>query len=249
MFASIEYRLLKHISPSEPRIMSGEAYAGKSKFRVLLGEKLTEELMGKDVIDFGCGTGEQAIELAISGARRVVGIDIQTSFLQIARDAAATAGVADRCQFATHPTEPADAVVSIDSFEHFSDPAAILQTMFECLKPGGAVFLSFGPTWYHPLGGHLFSIFPWAHLIFSEQALIRWRSDIRSDGGTRFSEVEGGLNQMTIARFEQLVSASRFDLGYMDLQPIRSLRSLHNSWTREFTTAIVRAKLTRPEQA
>jgi hypothetical protein len=57
------------------------------------------------------------------------------------------------------------------------------------------------------LGGHLFSVFPWAHLIFSEQALIRWRSDFKSDGATRFSEVAGGLNQMTIRRFERLIAA------------------------------------------
>jgi hypothetical protein len=47
------------------------------------------------------------------------------------------------------------------------------------LNPGGEVAASFGPTWYHPLGAHLFGVFPWAHLISSEEALIRWRSDFR----------------------------------------------------------------------
>src|SRR5262249_6321332 len=70
-------------------------------------------------------------------------------------------------------------------------PAAILLTMFDLLKPGGVLVASFGPTWYHPLGGHLVSVFPWAHLIFSENALMRWRSSIRSDGAKRFHEVEG----------------------------------------------------------
>jgi hypothetical protein len=69
--------------------------------------------------------------------------------------------------------------------------------------------ISFGPTWHHPYGGHLFSVFPWAHLIFSEKALTRWRSDLRDDGATRFGEVAGGLNQMTIRRFEELVADSR----------------------------------------
>ena len=76
--------------------------------------------------------------------------------------------------------------------------------MFDLLKPGGLLIASFGPTWYHPLGGHLVSVFPWAHLIFSETALMGWRSGIRADGAKRFHEVEGGLNQMTIRRFEQL---------------------------------------------
>lgn len=74
--------------------------------------------------------------------------------------------------------------------------------MSALLEPKGEVIASFGPTWYHPLGGHLFSVFPWAHLLFSEKALLRWRSDFKTDGATHFGEVAGGLNQMTVDRFE-----------------------------------------------
>ena len=115
--------------------------------------------------------------------------------------------------------------------------------MHSLLKPGGVVMVSFGPTWYHPLGGHLFSVFPWAHLVFSESALVRWRADLRSDKATRFCEVEGGLNQMTIARFERLVRGSRFKLETLQTVPIRALRRVHCHVTREFTTAVVRARL------
>jgi hypothetical protein len=119
----------------------------------------------------------------------------------------------------------------------------VLNIMHGLLKPSGVVISSFGPTWYHPLGGHLFSVFPWAHLLFSEQALIRWRTHIRADGSTRFGEVEGGLNQMTIARFERLVSASEFRVEILEAVPIRKLSPVHCRVTREFTTAIVRTKL------
>src|ERR1041385_4952904 len=44
------------------------------------------------------------------------------------------------------PAGLADIIVSIDAFEHFSDPAAILTLMGTLLKPGGALFASFGPT-------------------------------------------------------------------------------------------------------
>ena len=141
--------------------------------------------------------------------------------------------------------EPADLIVSLDSFEHFADPGDILSTMDALLKPGGEVIASFGPTWYHPLGGHLFSVFPWAHLIFSEQALIRWRSDFKTDGATKFGEVSGGLNQMTIRKFEKLIPASPFTISKLDLVPIRKLRPAHNRLTREFTTALVRCKMVK----
>lgn len=242
---ALEYRILKLIAPAEPGHMDGSAYAGKSKLRVLLGEELIASLCGKRVIDFGCGDGAEAVDLVKSGARYVTGIDIRQDLLDAATVRARSEGVADRCRFAMTATEKADAIVTIDSFEHFADPAGILRTMHELLVPGGFVAASFGPTWLHPLGGHLFSMIPWAHLIFSEQALIRWRADIRSDGATRFAEVEGGLNQMTIRRFEQLVRDSPFHLEHLETVPIRRLGRVHGRLTREFTTAIVRAKLVR----
>ena len=82
--------------------------------------------------------------------------------------------------------------------------------------------------------------------MFSERALIRWRDHLRSDGATRFAEVEGGLNGMTIGRFEQVVARSNFDVDFIEPVPIRKLRRLHNRVTREFTTAIVRCRLTKP---
>jgi len=223
--------------------MRGAAYRDKPKIQVLLGDKVIEQLRGKVVIDFGCGDGDDAIALAQSGARRVIGIDIRESALERARAKARELGVANTCLFCSDTEEQADAVVSLDAFEHFADPASVLEKMHELLHRDGAVFATFGPTWYHPLGGHLFSVFPWAHLIFTERALIRWRSDLRNDGATRFSEVEGGLNQMTISRFEHLIKQSPFSLDWLETVPIRRLRPLHNRLTREVTTAIVRCKL------
>ena len=242
----MQYRALKRVAPGEPTYMTGSAYADRSKLQVLLGAKLLEEARGKDVLDFGCGVGSEAVELART-AKSVFGLDILLPQLATARAAASAAGVADRCTFGTEaPAGKVDIIVSLDSFEHFADPAAVLDTMYELLRPGGRVLVSFGPTWYHPFGGHLFSVFPWAHLVFTERALIEWRNDIRSDGATRFHEVEGGLNQMTIRRFEKLVAQSKFELVALEPVPIRRLKPVHNRLTREFTTAIVRCALQRP---
>jgi ubiquinone/menaquinone biosynthesis C-methylase UbiE len=241
----MQYRILKRISPGEPGYMSGEVYKEKIKIKVLLGDQVFDQLRGKVVIDFGCGEGDDAVALAKNCARRVIGIDIREAVLERARAKAHQEGVERVCQFCTDTDERVDAVVSIDSFEHFSDPFSALMKMYDLLRPEGTVFASFGPTWYHPLGGHLFSVFPWAHLIFSEKALIRWRSDLRSDGATRFSEVAGGLNQMTIAGFEKLVKKSPFVVESLETVPIRRLRRFHTRLTREFTTSIVRCKLTK----
>jgi SAM-dependent methyltransferase len=210
-----------------------------------MGDQVFTQIAGKVVIDFGCGEGTDAVEMAEKGAKRVIGIDIVEGFLQTARQKALDAGVQNTCLFATSTKEPADVVVSLDAFEHFADPAEILRTMDTLLAATGEVLVSFGPTWYHPLGGHLFSVFPWAHLIFSEKALIEWRSAFKTDGATRFCEVAGGLNQMTLAKFEELVAASPFRFATLELVPIKKLQRFHNRFTREFTTALVRCRLVK----
>jgi len=242
---TLGYRLLRLISSDgETGYCDGRVYIGRSKIEILFGPQIWSELAGKVVLDFGCGTGEQAIEIAQRGAQRVIGLDIRENVLAAAREAAQAAGVSGKCDFVSATDEKADIVLSLDAFEHFDDPAGVLKTMRGLVKDEGCAMIEFGPTWYHPLGGHLFSVFPWAHLIFTERALTRWRSDFKSDGATRFCEVEGGLNQMTVGYFEQLVTRS----GYFRFQsfetvPIRKLRPIANRLTREFTSAIVRCRL------
>lgn len=245
MLTDIQYRILKRISPGAPGCCSGSVYQNKSKLAMQMGDDIFTRIAGKVVVDFGCGEGSDAVELAAKGAQRVIGLDIREDVLQTARQKALRAGVQDTCVFTTSTNELADMVISMDAFEHFDDPAGILRIMSTLLKPTGEILVSFGPTWYHPLGGHLFSVFPWAHLLFSEKALIRWRSTFKTDGATRFSEVAGGLNQMTIAKFEALVGTSPLKFASLELVPIRKVRHLHSRWTREFTTAIVRCRLAK----
>lgn len=238
------YHLLRRISrDAKTGYCDGSAYKGISKLEKLLGKQIWDETRDKVVIDFGCGDGEDSVEVAARGAMKVVGIDIRERALANARRIAAERGLTDRCIFATQTDEKADVILSIDAFEHFADPAEVLRVMRNLVKDDGCVIAAFGPTWYHPLGGHLFSVFPWAHLLFTEKSLVRWRSDFKTDGATRFCEAEGGLNQMTIRRFQAIIGASDFKFEDFEAVPIRKIHRLANRLTREFTTSIVRCKL------
>jgi ribosomal protein L11 methylase PrmA len=62
--------------------MDGSVYAGRSKVEVVLGPSIWAQVKSKTIIDFGCGTGEDAIEIAQHGAEQVYGIDI----LELATD-------------------------------------------------------------------------------------------------------------------------------------------------------------------
>lgn len=241
----VGYRILTWIAPGWKRgsAPTSSAYAGRNKLTRLLGEDILAQLVGKDVLDFGCGEGSESVALAEAGARRVIGLDMRETVLHKARACAEARNMGDRCRFVSSFDEQVDAVISLDAFEHFADPTQVLATMHAQLRGGGRAYISFGPTWFHPLGGHLFSVFPWSHLIFSESALIRWRTDFKTDGATQFSEVEGGLNQMTIRRFEELITASKFELEMLRLIPIRRFRYVHCRQTREATTSVVQAVL------
>jgi SAM-dependent methyltransferase len=214
-----------------------------SKLKVFFGEEIYKEFEGKTVLDYGCGTGWACVDLALHGAAQVIGLDIIDENLEAACKLAAKHGVSDKCTFTKSVSAKADVILSMDAFEHFMDPASILVNMSGLMKDDGCAIVTFGYTWYHPLGGHLFSVFPWAHLIFPEKALIRWRSDFKTDGATRFGEVSGGLNQMTIRRWEKLVSESPFKIVWQRIRPIRAFRWFYCRLTRELFTSTLQMKL------
>jgi SAM-dependent methyltransferase len=248
---AVAYSILKKLGRQAVASLNREpsAYRGRSKLDVLLGEELWSRLPGARVLDFGCGPGREVVELAAGGAREVVGLDIRREMLDRARDEAERAGVASRCRFVTDPSAAGevDLVVTIDTFEHFDEPAGALAAMAALVRPGGHLLIAFGPPWFHPLGGHLFSVFPWAHVVFTERALLRWRADFKSDGARTFAEVAGGLNQMTVARFRRILAASGLEVVRLETLPIRRLQRVHSRLTEELTTSVVRAVVRRPE--
>src|SRR5262249_50669360 len=145
---ALGYRVLRRISPCGERgWVNCSAYAAKSKLETLLGRSIWSEIAGKAVIDFGCGEGAEAIEMAQRGARRIIGLDIQEPLLETARSHAKERGVEDRCEFVTRTDERTDVITAIDSFEHFDEPGAVLEEMRKLLRPGGYVWAAFGPTW------------------------------------------------------------------------------------------------------
>ena len=247
---AVAYSILKRLGRHAIANLNREpaAYCDHSKLDVLLGTELWSRLPGARVLDFGCGPGKEVVELATAGAREVIGLDIRQEMLDRAREQAEHAGVADRCRFVADGSAVGDVdlVVTIDTFEHFADPAGALAAMAAMVRPGGHILIAFGPPWFHPLGGHVFSVFPWAHVVFTERALLRWRADFRSDGARTFAEVAGGLNQMTVAQFRRILDTSGLEVRRFETLPIRRLQRVHFRFTEELTTSVVRAIVRRP---
>lgn len=226
----------------------------------LFGEQFTLSVKGRTVLDYGCGYGHTVVSLSKSDVGAAIGLDIRESVLQSARRLAQDEQVGERCRFINafdtgaleSLRERIDVIVSIDGFEHYADPEAVLRQMGSLLRPHGEAYISFGPPWWHPYGCHLtfMGVPPWSHVLFNEDTILALRGRYRPDGARRFEDVDGGLNRMTIARFEQLVRASGFQVNNLDLIPIRGTKFLgRNRWGRELFTSIVRASLIKSDRA
>ena len=178
---------------------------------------------GARVLDFGCGFGLQAAALARRG-RHVTGLDLPRAIFE-ARWRELMAEHPTLCLTTEPPPHTFDVVYSCSSFEHFSDPASILQLMRERVRPGGKVVVSFAEPWYSPRGHHMDGItrLPWVNLLFPEADVMAVRALYRRDGASRYEEVEGGLNRMTVARFERLMRGSGMRIRSLRLFPVKGL--------------------------
>jgi 2-polyprenyl-3-methyl-5-hydroxy-6-metoxy-1,4-benzoquinol methylase len=103
------------------------------------------------VLDVGCGSGRYALALAAAGASRVVGVDVAQSMIDLAKEQAAAAGVANRCDFAVSAfldftsQERFDVVVATGYADYLEDPLPHLRKMVAMCR--GRVFVSVPKRW------------------------------------------------------------------------------------------------------
>jgi SAM-dependent methyltransferase len=190
-------------------------------------------ITAKRIVDFGCGGGYQTVSLALRGAAFVLGLDTNPRALSDARALARATSPTAPLDFSDRLSPDAagtfDLVLSLNSMEHFPDPVATLRQMQVALRPGGTILISFGPPWFAPFGAHMsfFTSVPWVNLLFSERTVMRVRSEFRTDGATRYEDVESGLNRMSVAKFERVVQEAglrRMDTRYRCVRGIQFLR-------------------------
>ena len=198
----------------------------------------------RDVLDFGCGFGDQAAAMAREYGARVTGLDKHLGFVTAAtRRYGHLARFTDRLDGRTF-----DVVVSQDAMEHFDDPCGALAAMGAALRPAGVILMVFGPPWWAPYGAHMrfFCPIPWLQLWFSEKTVMAVRARYRRDGARHYEEVESGLNRMSLAKFERIVRSSGLTViqrRYIGVKKIQFLTKV--PVVRELTTVQVAAILRR----
>ena len=208
-----------------------------------------ELIDGKEVLDFGCGWGIQAAALARANARQVVGIDLPRPILEAQWAERTNLGLKNLFYTTDLPKERLfDVVLSCSAFEHFSDPAYILELMRQRCKPGGVVIITFAEPWWSPRGSHsdFFTRVPWVNVLFSEETVMKVRSRYRSDGAKRYEDIEGGLNRLTLAKFTKIIQESGMKVRRLDFFPVKGLPLVSQiPLVREYLTAAASCILER----
>lgn len=105
----------------------------------------TGPLVGRSVLDVGCGEGGDTILLARLGAARVVGVDLSARAIELARRRAALDGVSDRVDFVNAPVETAalgdgafDVVWCNSILHHVTDDLdRVMRNLVRWARPGG----------------------------------------------------------------------------------------------------------------
>ena len=145
-----------------------------------LGAFADDHVVGKDVLDFGCGDGALSLYLAAKkGVRRVIGVDLNAEAVERARTSARARGL--QAEFLTGSTEALpvpdrsfDTLLAFDCLEHVMAPGPILSDWYRVLRPGGRCLIEWFP-YKGPWGPHMEALIPvpWAHVLFGERAMFR----------------------------------------------------------------------------
>ena len=117
-----------------------------------VAERIAVDLAdGAHVLEVAPGPGYLAIELAKLHRFQVAGLDISKTFVQIATENAAKAGVAVTFQHGDAAAMPIssdsfDLIVCMAAFKNFAQPVRALNEMYRVLKdPGKAVIIDLRP--------------------------------------------------------------------------------------------------------
>lgn len=236
---SVEYEKAYTLDQFMSRVVSGSP----------LGRDLPT-LIGKEVLELGCGHGGVTCYLASLGAKRAVGIDINTDNFSHGLELASKFKgglpvelMEMNCMNLTFEEESFDAVYADNAFEHYDDPERVMREAYRVLRPGGFLIVPIFSSIKSKYGLHLKQglKLPWANLFFSEETIIgamqrqarkrpellEWYAGLNGEPRrVRDLRKHRDLNDITHKDFLQMAARTGFDVKAFRVYPTRVGRVL-----------------------
>ncbi len=163
-------------------------------------------------LDLGSWDGMVCYHLQKSG-KTAVGVDNRTegySHKAVAEGTLLMGMDAAQLGFDDHTF---DFVFSYNSFEHFPEPQLVLQEATRVVRPGGCIYLNFGPLWLSPRGAHQYKSItvPYCECLFPLTLLEQFAgaNDLEL---TDFSQ----MNKWTLTQYRQLWATFEEELELVD---------------------------------
>lgn len=134
--------------------------------------------------------GKQAVAVDIRIARFMdAATEARDNFVQMD---AASLGFAD---------SSFDCIFSFNSFEHFPNPNEVLAEAIRVVRPGGYIYLNFGPLYWSEKGSHQFKTIhvPYHQCLFSQELLKAYAAEKRIELVDFF-----WMNEWRVTQYRQL---------------------------------------------
>jgi|SRR5450631_332755 len=132
-------------------------------------------------LEIGPGAGFVLKKLKELGVKKVSALDIEDKLYPEVKRSGVELILCSANNMQSVPNQSYDLVVSWSALEHIPDPEKVFCECLRILKPGGFLFLLFGPLYYSPWGYHHYSVLkmPYLHLLFPEQLIHDYAKKIR----------------------------------------------------------------------
>ena len=175
-----------------------------------------------EFLDLACLDGMTAAVLQRQG-KRCWAVDLEIKNIDPrARAAGVQVGKMDAMAL-DFPADRFDAVYSFNAFEHFADPTAALNEALRVTKPGGHVFLHFGPLYGSAKGMHAYYHIPVPYCQFLFP-LDMMNAYLRERGSQELDPHH--CNRWTVRQFRELWSSALGKAEIVESAEFRNTGSL-----------------------
>jgi ubiquinone/menaquinone biosynthesis C-methylase UbiE len=239
-----EYKYTGEDFESDEYLMN---YALHNQYFRKVKHGLDIDFLDKDILEIGCGHGGISTFMATNMAKSVKAIDLNTTNLAIAEkfkkmveekigvDKGLNVEYIEMNAYEmTFEPESFDIVIADNVFEHFMEPAKVMDQVKRILRPGGILFVPAFPSIYSKHGLHLKHglKIPWANVFFSEKTIcnvmVRLAEENKDlykiypglvDKPTKVKDIRAykDLNGITIKKFKQIAINSGYEIQWFNV--------------------------------